>query len=241
MIIKKAKQLVEEFRKYQKLQIEQNAELEWANIYRDTVRNRAWLNELAISPGRWAGNYSLVYVIIRILSDYKPLKIIELGLGESSKIISSFLKNELHNSSHIIIEQSQEWIKSFESRFSLSEKSNILNLEMEKKLIKDFWTDGYKDIQLIIKEKFDLYVIDGPFGSDRFSRYDICLLGADLDLGNQFIIIIDDYNRLGEQDTATDLVKLLEDKGIKVYIGTYHGNKSQVVIATEKYKYVTSL
>src|SRR5688500_5133211 len=135
MILKKIKQLITEFRgraenlKLQneslKLQNEnlkvqnddikaqnedikaRNAELEWAHIFHDTIKDKKWLRNLGISPGRWAGNYSFLYVLVKILSEYKPKKIIEFGLGESSKIVSSFLNNELQNSTHLIVEQDE--------------------------------------------------------------------------------------------------------------------------------------
>lgn len=192
-------------------------------------------------PGRWAVNYSFLYILIRILTDCKPQKIIEFGLGESSKIISVFCDNYLTDSTQLIIEQDQKWITAFQDRFVLSSNSKILQLELEEKKIKNFPVYTYKGLNEIVEEVFDLYIVDGPFGSDRFSRYDICLLVDKLNVKNDFIIIIDDYNRQGEKDTAIDILNQLEQKGIKTFCETYSGNKSQLVITTEKFKFITSL
>lgn len=132
-MLKRIKNIIAEFRQQLKDIKAQNSELEWANIYHDTIRGRKWLNELSLSPGRWAGNYSLFYILTRILSDYKPTKIIEFGLGESSKIISSFVDNELPNSEHFIIEHDINWVTYFASKFNLSNKSKIFQLDLEKK------------------------------------------------------------------------------------------------------------
>jgi len=239
--MKRIKSVINEFRSYERLQLEQLAELEWANIYKDTIRGRKWIEELGLSPGRWAGNYSFFYVLTRILSDIKPQNIIEFGLGESSKLISAFVENELKTSNHLIVEQSSEWIEKFKFRFSLSANTSIIHLPMVEKTIKKYTTNGYSEIEKKINESFDLYVIDGPYGSERFSRYDICLLAEKFHPDDEFIIILDDFNRQGEKDTATDLIDKLNKKDIKTYTGIYSGNKSQIIIVTEKHKDAISL
>lgn len=248
MIYKKAKQLLGEFRqgrddiKTQNEQLRlQLAELEWANIFHDTIKDREWLRDTAISPGRWAGNYSFFYVLVRILSDCKPNRILELGLGESSKIVSSFLRNELPFSSHLIIEQDLRWMESFNSRFSLGENSTIINLPLITKTVKGFDVRCYEGIENKIQESFDFYLVDGPFGSARFSRYQICALADILQADSEFIILIDDYNRQGEQETVQDLIALLEKKGIEIFTGEYRGTKSQLIITTAKYRLAVSL
>ena len=199
------------------------------------------MKNLSISPGRWAGNYSLFYLLVRILSDYQPNKILELGLGESSKLVSSFLDNQLKNSKHLIVEQDKNWIDSFTSRFELSKNSEILYLPVVSKNIKEYQVSSYSEIEKRINDSFDLYIVDGPSGSNNFSRYDICLLAEKLNSRNEFIIIIDDFNRFGEKETVEDLINKLTENGIKTFTGNYHGEKDQIVITTEKYRLATSL
>lgn len=221
--------------------IGQLAEIEWAHIYKETIRGRSWLEELSISPGRWAGNYSFFYVLVRILSDYKPNRILEFGLGESSKLVSTFIDNELKDSTHLVIEQSPEWIEKFNSRFSFSANTSIFYLPMIEKFINGFSYNGYQGIENSINENFDLYIIDGPFGSDRYSRFDICNLANTIKLNDEFIILFDDYSRIGENDTVNSLLEIFQIKGIKVFTGIYSGNKAQIILATEKYKYSISM
>jgi hypothetical protein len=240
-ILKKIKNVLTETQNHKRAQLEQLAELEWAHIYKETIRGKKWLEELGISPGRWAGNYSFFYILTRILADYQPKRIIEFGLGESSKLISTFVENELINSTHLIIEQSAEWIEKFNSRFSISPNTNIKHLPLTEKIVKQFPVNCYEGIETCIKDSFDLYIVDGPFGSDHYSRYDICVLAENFKPNADFIIIIDDFNRQGEKETATSLIDILNKKGIKIYTGSYSGNKSQLLIATEIYKYAISL
>ncbi|MEO5966667.1 MAG: hypothetical protein ABIP69_00275, partial [Ferruginibacter sp.] len=74
-----------------------------------------------------------------------------------------------------------------------------------------------------------------------YSRYDIFALAERLSLSDEFIIIIDDYNRPGEIDTAKDLVNLFNKKSFKIHTGIFSGIKSQYIIASEKYKYIISV
>ena len=175
------------------------------------------------------------------MSDYKPKSILELGLGESSKFISEFLNHDLKDSNHTIIEQDKNWQESFISNFNLCERSKIRICEMEKVMVKNFPVNMYKELENNINAHYDLYIVDGPHGSARFSRFNIVEIINNKTIIDDLIIIIDDFNRQGEKDTAKELLKIFEKRKIKVFSGVYHGNKSLLVIATEKYKYLSSL
>lgn len=219
----------------------QSQELEWAHIFHDSIRGKKPIENLSLNIGRWAGNYSFFYVLNRILSDYKPKKILDLGLGESSKFISTFLDNYLEESYHTIVEQDVNWIEAFENRFHLSERSKIINCNLQVSQIKGFESNKYEDFGKKVTEKFDLYIVDGPFGSDRYSRYDIILLVEKFDDNEEFIIMMDDTHRQGEADTRNDIISILTSKKITYYLGEYIGNKAVSVISSEKYKFSTSL
>ncbi len=86
-----------------------------------------------------------------------------------------------------------------------------------------------------------MYIIDGPYGSDRYSRYDIVSLVEKFTVDDEFLLLIDDSHRIGELDTIKDIQILLNNKNIIHYIGHYHGLKKQTIIGSKKYKYATSL
>lgn len=219
----------------------QSKEIEWGLIYHDSIRGKAWLEELPLNVGRWAGNYSFFYILNRILNDFQPKNILEHGLGESTKMISAYLDNYLLESNHTVVEQSIDWINAFNKRFNLSERTKIIECKLITKQIKNHIVNSYKNYESKINTKFDLYVIDGPFGSNRFSRYDIIFLIEKVEVNDEFIIIFDDANREGEIDTYSEILTILNNKGIKTYSEIYSGNKSSIVISTEKYKFATSL
>lgn len=240
-MINRFKQLIKENKARQNKIIEQNEELLWANIFHDSIRGKKGVEELPLNVGRWAGNYSFFYVLNRILNDYQPNRILEFGLGESSKFVSTYLDNYLLDSEHLIIEQDANWATIFENKFKLSTRSSIKVLPLIKKTYKNFDYNGYENIERTVKTKFDLYIIDGPFGSKNYSRFDVYALAKKFTEKDEFIIIMDDYNRVGEQETTNELLSMFENENIKIHSVVYNGLKSVKVIGTEKYKYITTL
>lgn len=65
-----------------------NKEILCAEIFNNTVSGSEWLKDKSFSPGRWALGYQYLYAVYRILSTVKPKKILELALGQSTKLLS---------------------------------------------------------------------------------------------------------------------------------------------------------
>jgi hypothetical protein len=58
---------------------------------------------------------------------------------------------------------------------------------------------------------------------------------------SEFIIIFDDCHREGEKQTVANLIKVIERKSIVVHTGLYSGDKDQVVIAKDKFRFITTI
>lgn len=241
MIVNKIKQLLAEYRKNSEKQMLMLKELNWANIYHDSIRGKDWLEKLPLNVGRWAGNYTFFYVLNRVLDNYKPKKILELGLGESSKFISTYLDNSLKDTKHTIVEQDKGWSTIFNANFPLSNQSDIIICPITEITIDSNKIKVYEDFKSKVNDTFDLYVIDGPHGSPTLSRVEILYLAEQFNSDSEFVIIFDDYNRFGEQKTVEKLFGILEKKDIKYYKGIYLGVKRVIVVGTEKYKHIASL
>lgn len=216
-----------------------NEELLWANVFHDSIKN-TWADKQSFNIGRWAGNYSFFYVLFRILNDYRPKNILEFGLGESTKMITSYIVSNNEYEKHIVIEQDENWKDVYLDNNILLNHSTIKVMPLIQKVHKGIAYDSYENIEALKVPNFDFYLIDGPFGSKSFSRFDIYTVLKENTLLNDFIILFDDYQRAGERQTVDEVLDLLENKNIKVYTKSYTGIKSVFVIATQKYKYATS-
>ena len=242
MILKRLRKIVQENRKNQKRQYNLLNELEWAHVYHDSIRGIDWLENLPLNIGRWAGNYAFFYALQRVLKDCKPTSILEFGLGESSKFISKYLEHSLTDSQHTIVEQNQDWKTVFEQNFDLSDRSNITLCPALIKDVKGHQVTCYDTIEKVLEDTvFELYVIDGPTGSERFSRYDIVTITKSIRKKDDFIIIFDDTNRKGEKDTYAVLVQSFKKRSIDIWTNSLQGSKEVRIIASKKYKYLSTI
>ena len=115
----------------------QNSELVWATVWHDTIKGITWANSIErLSPGRAAAGYNYLYVMTRILDEIEPKKILDLGLGISSTLITSYI-DTIHreNTKHLIIEHDKTWIDFYTNKHTLSKNTSVLQLDIEK--IKD--------------------------------------------------------------------------------------------------------
>lgn len=222
-----------------------NREILYSNIFRDTIEGSKWLKSKNFSLYGGAANYSFMYVLYRILDEVQPKNILELGLGQTTKLTSQYV-NYMEGSKVTVIEGDQDWIDVFSENLDLTENIKIVKKDVEtfrynktdNLRYKDF-TKGFSD------EKFDFIIIDGPQGffPDTFepldySRSNIWELIPN-NLAEDFIIIIDDYERKGEQNTIKKVHDLLDDENIEYFTLTTLAINQQHIIVSKNYKFVT--
>jgi len=222
----------------------QNDEILWANIWRDTVPGIKWLAEfpIGISPGRWAVGYNYIYIVTRILDDIEPHKVLDIGLGISSKLISNYFNyNHFEEGEHLIFEHDQTWVDFYLKKNRLSPQSRICIQTLVEKNKDGYLYHAYENISGDVKgKKFSFISIDAPFGSEKYSRRDIVDFLPDI-LEKNFVIIIDDANRKGEMDTVYEIQSVLKQNKIGVVGGVYSGMTDCYLIASENYKFLVSL
>lgn len=215
----------------------------WHHVFRESFRTTQWKSELALSIGRWAGGASFFYILHRVLEDVKPEKVVELGLGESSKLISSYASNEDWLKSHIILEHSKTWIAAFCDRFQLSENSEIRRHDLFGKTQNCGFTDSlrYRDIEIDIWQHATLVVVDGPFGSESYSRMNSLDFIRQLLPESRFVLILDDSHRVGEKETLTEIRNLLSAQKITYHEKEYGGMKSCTIVCSHHFPWLASL
>lgn len=219
------------------------ASIYWGQIYNNTIIDSKWLVNKTVSPGRWAVGYDFLYVLYRALNDVKPETILELGLGQSTRLTSQYAAYK--KAKHIVVEHDPEWKNFFELSWEqLSEYTEIQLHPLEKC---EYGTNvyyKYKDFGMAIQDgKFNMILVDGPWGGDgNMSRRDI-LDYLPKSLAEDFILIFDDCGRLGEEKTVADVEKILSKAGIAYSKGAYFGGgyKHIVVITSASWKFLCSL
>ncbi len=216
-------------------------ELKWANIFNSTISGSEWLTKKSLSPGRWAARYPFLYVLYRVLDDINPNSILEFGLGESSKITYQFIANKKKDSSLKIIENNTDFASFFYKHY-YNLASFVTILPLKKILVKNFECLVYDNLIASLEDKkFDLVIVDGPWGSKRYSRYQIIDIVDNNMLSENFVIIFDDTDRPGEYDTLNDLKALLKAKNISYVLNTFSGEKETTIICSEKFFFLTTI
>ncbi len=204
----------------------------YANYLHDSIKESKWLLNQSFCPTKGAANYSFLFLLFSVLDNYEPHNILELGLGQSSKITTQYVKYKNKNAKLTIIENNKNWINVFSQKLDLSENTKIELKETET------LPNGSLKYVSLPEEKFDFIIIDGPFGvGQQTPRSNILDLIPD-NLNTDFIIILDDYERKGEQNTAKDLFNKLTQNNIKFIKSETSGMKKQLLVTSEHYKYL---
>ena len=191
-MIKKIKSLLQENRNLHLANESRLKELDWANVFHDSIKGDDWINKTSLNIGRWAGGYAFFYVLIRILKDTKPERILELGLGESTKVISKFIEHCKPTATHDIIEHDENWKYKFEENYQLPKQCKIHLCPLVETNIHGHQNKVYHNFEEVAKGCFDLILVDGPFGSQHFSRYELMTKVWSFDDEQNFIILFDD-------------------------------------------------
>ena len=228
---------------YKKMEKTMN-EIKYSLIFKDTIKNSEWLTNNKFSLNNSSSNYSYMYLLYRVLDETHPKNILEFGLGQTTKMLNQF--SEYYSAKIKVIEDNEEWIKHFSKFLDPNKNMEILKTELE-----EFESENSTNIRYNLKlkkrDKFDLILVDGPFGGrlgdekipQEYPRSNIWNL---LDnLKDEFIIIFDDYDRPGERNTASELMKKLDSNSIPYMKKMYKALKYQLIICSENYNFLTWL
>jgi 16S rRNA G966 N2-methylase RsmD len=217
----------------------QQQELLMTQKYHDTIANYEWLKYKGISPGGWAVDYAFCYTLARTLNAMHPQSILECGLGQSSRIIHQYAA--FYHVNAITCEHDQTWIDFIKKEFGNNYPLKIWKTELEEIEFKGQKTLTYHNIQEIFKGKrFELILIDGPFGSPHYSRSQAIELCKN-NLSDRFCVIIDDTERDGEKETIDEIKKVLTEKSVDFATTVYSSTKSHTLLCSKDLFFLTSL
>ncbi|MDY4032188.1 MAG: hypothetical protein SOY64_03845 [Pyramidobacter sp.] len=228
------------------------SEAVWAEIFNNAITGSEWLTDTAFSPGRWAVGYPYLYVMYRVLNEVHPRNILELGLGQSTRMIAQYAAHTSRTAQcvphckirHQIVEHDPEWIEFFARSFKLSSCSSIVTLNRELIPYKEAEAVRvFKDFsKTFAGQRFDFISIDAPLGGDmkQYARIDVLQLLPGC-LAENFVIMLDDCERSGENHTWEEMKRALDSHGIKYATGVYSGKKDCWIMSSKSLKFVCSM
>ena len=215
----------------------------WHHVLNGSFGKQEGSDSMPLNLGRWAGGASFFYVLHRILQTTKPAYVLEMGLGESSKFISHHAAMESSLKQHFIIEHDQNWIDNFLENHVLDAKSKIERHDLEDRVGRTDGVNGlaYAAIREEHWSKVDLVVIDGPFGRGDFARSNVLSLVPFLTDSRPFVLLFDDSQRPGETNTINELMKRLDQAGVKAHRAEYGGSKQCTVVCSKGHAWLKTL
>ncbi len=241
-IEKQKSELLEKVQNLQNKAQLQYQELNFADLLHDSTHSSSWLKDKNFALYGWAANYSFIYTLFRILDNVQPAHILEMGLGQTSMVTTQYIANKKPAADLDIIENDESWIKVYEPKLAKSQNIKLHQCDIEFFDYEGEQSRKYKELNKITGDKkYNLIIVDGPFGgAQKLPRSNIVEL-VEHNLAQDFIIMFDDAERAGEQNTIAQTQAKLTSLGIK--FGTQQRNalKSQVLIFSKSCEFAKYL
>ena len=185
-----------------------------------------------------AANPSLQLEHVKILALCAPRSILELGSGQTTKVLSSYVRN--HPSAYALtLEQDADWFNRVRpqvvhhyrhaplaaARFTCSGSGQRIE------------TSWYADVPELASRKFDYVLVDGPDPGTRGTEHiDLARSGIlqhmPSILADSFVVLFDDAERYGEHMTVDALAHILDAREIPYVRFLIHGVKTQAVVCS---------
>ena len=211
-----------------------------AQRFNSTIIDSEWFRYRNLSPGKYAVDYTFFYTLYRVLSSVKPKRVLEFGLGQSSKMLHQYA--DFYDAYAVTVEHDPLWADFFQKSKEGDYKVNIELLDLEVVNYKGISTETFKNCSEKFKgQKYDLIIIDSPHAiHKKYTRIEILDL-IRICLPDNFIILMDDYNTKGIKGTVGEIFRYFDEKGIEYVYGIYKGEQDHILITTPNNKFLTTL
>lgn len=203
------------------------------------ISESSWLKRKDFAPGGMAVCSQYLYILYKILDSQKFKNLLDIGMGQTSKMMCQYADSNLEVN-HTIIEADEDWIDFFTSSQKMNH-SKVELMEYETRIINGSEVRCFSGFeQRLQDQKFDYISIDAPLGSELYSRIDILQILPQC-LAESWIIMMDDVGRIGERNTLEKIRNVLEEHKIRYVEQQYSGaDKSFVVLASYDNRFFTT-
>jgi 16S rRNA G966 N2-methylase RsmD len=145
------------------------------------------------------------------------------------------------NANAITCEHDKNWVEFFTNSKDGDYPVNVQLMNLRTIQYKGYDTLTYEDCSNVFSnQRFDLVLVDGPFGSSHFSRSQIIDL-AKSNLSQHFCIIIDDFERPGEQETMEEVQNILKTNNTPFCRRVYSAEKQHMLICSPNLEFLTTM
>jgi predicted O-methyltransferase YrrM len=195
----------------------------YRNLMYDGARGER-INLPPLYPVQSAANYSLLYLLLRTCCELPISRVLELGVGQSTLLlnaVSTAKGTHIHS-----VEAEHAWAERVGRK--VAHAIDVHELEARESYGRRCLAYS---ITPALPKDIDLLVVDGPRGTPRYSRWGALEI-ADGCLAQEFIVVFDDAERIGEQDTIREFLKSVRPNARVHHLGS---SKCQLVAFTPKF------
>ena len=158
-------------------------ELQYAHTFTNAL-DRLDVRTPPLYPTAAAANYSLLYLLLRSLTELPVERGLELGMGQSSYLFSALCPEA------VSVDHDPSWVASMSAEL----KHASIHAPLVRRDVHGRVCNAYD----FTPEPADLVLVDGPWGTDTAPRWGT-LQTLDACLGEEYVVIFDDAERPGEQ------------------------------------------
>lgn len=196
-------------------------------------RECPWLPNDLYPAAAGSSGALLTYLLVRALKELRIESTLELGAGQSTRILSSHAST--FGSQSLTFEEDRWWAEQLVENISHG-RSTITVSPVVSSRCEGKTTRFYDDYSRIIGgRRFSLFLVDGPIGSKSFSR-----LGAvesiPEHLDDEWIVIWDDLDRPGDLESFGMALRKLRRLGVQHHHALFDGDRTVGVIYTPGYR-----
>ena len=197
--------------------------------YLDLARRTSWLTDVPLSsPSGGTASFSLLYIMLSILSEKAVSRPMEIGVGQSTRLLVQYARAFAKQLT--LLDDDEFWLRQFTAD---DEGITALHAQLVPTVVGTRTIDWYDCDQP--SEKFDFLLIDGPMAFARGMRYNrlgILKWLPDI-MEPEFVMIVDDSTRPAEQLLIKHNLSALETHGVAAQTREIISSNSQTIIATQ--------
>jgi hypothetical protein len=179
-------------------------------------------------PVGGAAGYSLMYLLFRLLTEHRIDSIVEFGSGQTTILIDRL---RAESAQHVAYEDDAAWHAVTAGKLS---RCDYRLRPLERRTIEGVPCLTYGGIE---PRGFDLLLVDGPKGVERFSRFG-CVDMIRAGTRSDFVVIFDDSDRPGEIETLGFVERLLAEKKVAYRRRDFGGRTQHAVLVAGRFENV---
>lgn len=200
--------------------------------YLELARNTDWLSSPPVSAPGGTASYSLLYVLLSLLRTGSFTRIMEFGVGQSSKLIGAYVASN-PDATSVHVEHDKEWLDVAVPHSPRIQRvyAPLTDTVVFRRKVK--WYAMERPAS-----QFDLILVDGPPAWNRGTRFDRhgILNWIPEILADDFVLMFDDAARMGERRAVAETKRLFSAADYTTLSTDYTGGSSQTVFATPKFR-----